>query len=281
MSLLLGQESGEETSGAAPGEEYTKGSSHLVWASVIAVLVVSAAIAAFMLLGEKPPVAAGEIVQVWACPQDVETSGFDASGASMGKESFDRVLLFAHVRLRNRSGNPLLLEIFWPTSSWRTARFRSPPVARPSTRRSSSPIPSWPRCMAMCLRLARSSPPARAWTAPSSGLFAGANWSGRGARAWTSPSPSSTSPACGSPPAPQLQYFPNKSRRGYGRLAQSSAALREFGKCSRTVTVWFGMPATKVRVPQVPILGPGKLQIHAVAALISEQWAEPARFWAS
>jgi hypothetical protein len=110
MSLLLGQESGEETSGAAPGEEYTKGSSHLVWASVIAVLVVSAAIAAFMLLGEKPPVAAGEIVQVWACPQDVETSGFDASGASMGKESFDRVLLFAHVRLRNRSGNPLLLE---------------------------------------------------------------------------------------------------------------------------------------------------------------------------
>jgi hypothetical protein len=110
MSLLLGQKSGEEIGGAAPGEEYTKGSSHLVWASLIAVLVVSVAIAAFVLAGEKPPVAAGEIVQVWACPQHVETSGLDANSASMDKESFDRVLLFAHVKLRNRSGNPLLLE---------------------------------------------------------------------------------------------------------------------------------------------------------------------------
>jgi hypothetical protein len=110
MSLLLGQESGEETGGAARGEEYTKGSSHLVWASLIAVLVVSAAIAAYVLLGEKPPAAVGEIVQVWACPQHVETSGFDANGAAMDKESFDRVLLFAHVKLSNRSGNPLLLE---------------------------------------------------------------------------------------------------------------------------------------------------------------------------
>jgi hypothetical protein len=107
---LLHQKSGEEIDGAAPGEEYTKGSSHLVWASVIAAIVVSIAIAAYVLLGEKPPVATGEIVQVWACPQHVETSGFDANGASMDKVSFDRVLLFAHVKLRNRSGNPLLLE---------------------------------------------------------------------------------------------------------------------------------------------------------------------------
>jgi hypothetical protein len=110
MSLLLGPESREETDRAARGEEYTKGSSHLVWASLIAAIVVSLAIAAYVLLGEKPPVAAGEIVQVWACPQHVETSGLDANGASMDKESFDRVLLFAHVKLRNRSGNPLLLE---------------------------------------------------------------------------------------------------------------------------------------------------------------------------
>jgi hypothetical protein len=107
---LLHQESGEEIDDAARGEDYTKGSSHLVWASIIAALVVSISIAAFVLAGEKPPVATGEIVQVWACPQHVETSGFDANGASMAKESFDRVLLFAHVKLRNRSGNPLLLE---------------------------------------------------------------------------------------------------------------------------------------------------------------------------
>ena len=54
--------------------------------------------------------ATGEIVQVWACPQHVETSGFDSNGSPMDKESFDRVLLFAHVKLRNRSGNPLFLE---------------------------------------------------------------------------------------------------------------------------------------------------------------------------
>jgi hypothetical protein len=107
---LLDQESAGKIDGAAPGEEYTKGSSHLIWASLIAALVVSAAIVAYVLLGEKPPVATGEIVQVWACPQHVETSGFDANGASMDKESFNRVLLFAHVKLHNRSDNPIFLE---------------------------------------------------------------------------------------------------------------------------------------------------------------------------
>jgi hypothetical protein len=47
---------------------------------------------------------------VWAHPQHVESSGFDASGAAMAKENFDRVLLFARVKLQNQSKNPLYLE---------------------------------------------------------------------------------------------------------------------------------------------------------------------------
>ncbi len=58
----------------------------------------------------KPPAASGEIVQVWAHPRHVETSGLDANGAPMAKESFDEVLLFAHVKLKNDSKYPLVLE---------------------------------------------------------------------------------------------------------------------------------------------------------------------------
>ncbi len=53
--------------------------------------------------------ATGEIVQVWAHPQHTVTSGFDANGAPMPKESFDQVLVFAHVRLHNQSKQPLFL----------------------------------------------------------------------------------------------------------------------------------------------------------------------------
>jgi hypothetical protein len=51
----------------------------------------------------------GEIVQVWAHPHHPESSGFDASGAAMEKQSFDQVLVFAQVRLRNQSKQPVFL----------------------------------------------------------------------------------------------------------------------------------------------------------------------------
>jgi hypothetical protein len=107
---LLHQETSEEIDDAALGESFTKGSSHVVVASLIAFVLVSIAIAVYVLAGQKPPVATGEIVQVWAHPRHGETSGFDANGEPMPKETFDQLLIFAHVKLHNQSKVPLYLE---------------------------------------------------------------------------------------------------------------------------------------------------------------------------
>jgi hypothetical protein len=107
MSLL--QQDSTELDDAARGEEFTKGSSHLVWAGLIAGVVVTAAIALYVILGQKPPAATGEIEQVWAHPQHTQTSGFDANGAPMASEAFDQVYVFALVKLHNQSDKPLFL----------------------------------------------------------------------------------------------------------------------------------------------------------------------------
>jgi len=106
---LLHQESPKEQDDAARGEEFTKGSSHVVWATVAAAILVSAAIAIYVIAGEKPPAATGEILEVWAHPMHTESSGFDASGAAIPQESFDLVLVFTHARLHNQSKQPLFL----------------------------------------------------------------------------------------------------------------------------------------------------------------------------
>jgi hypothetical protein len=109
MSLLR-QEPGQEIDDAALGESFTKGSSHVVWATVIAVVVVSLIIAFYVWTGQKRPVISGEIVQVWAHPRHVQTSGFDAAGAAMAVDSFDEVLVFAHIKLENQTKDPLFLQ---------------------------------------------------------------------------------------------------------------------------------------------------------------------------
>lgn len=107
---LLHQDSVDEIDDAARGEEFTKGTSHVVIASIVATVVVAIVVTVFVLAGEKPPVASGEIVQVWVHPSRVETSGFDANGEAMAKQSYNQVLLFAHVKVRNQSNFPLFLE---------------------------------------------------------------------------------------------------------------------------------------------------------------------------
>ncbi|HEY1732378.1 MAG TPA: hypothetical protein VGG15_11545 [Terriglobales bacterium] len=107
MSLL--HQNSEEVDDAALGEELTKGSSHLVWASVIAAVVVSAAIAIYVLAGQKPQAATGEIEQVWVHPQHTETSGFDANGVPMPKEVYDQIYVFALVKIHNQAKEPLFL----------------------------------------------------------------------------------------------------------------------------------------------------------------------------
>lgn len=107
---LLHQESGQEIDEAARGESYTKGSSHLVWASVIAVVVVSLIVAFYAWTGQRRPVVSGEVVQVWAHPHHVTTSGLDANGEPMAVDNFDEVLVFAHIRVQNQTKDPLLLQ---------------------------------------------------------------------------------------------------------------------------------------------------------------------------
>lgn len=94
---------------ASRGEELTKGTSHMVVASVVAAVVVTIAIAAYIITGQNPPAATGAASNVVAHMMHRETSGFDASGAAMPKEEFDQVLLFAHLKLHNQSKNPLFL----------------------------------------------------------------------------------------------------------------------------------------------------------------------------
>ena len=108
MSLLR-QDTPEEIDDASLGEEFTKGSGHLVWATVVAAILVTIAIAIYVIAGQKPPAVTGDVVAVWAHPQHTETSGLDANGAPMPKEVFDQVLVFAEVRLHNQSKAPLSL----------------------------------------------------------------------------------------------------------------------------------------------------------------------------
>ncbi len=107
MSLL--QQDDTELDDAARGESFTKGTSHVIVASVVATILVSLAIAAYIITGEKPPVVAGDILSVTAHAMHTETSGLDANGAPMPQESFDQVYVFTHVRLHNQSPGPVFL----------------------------------------------------------------------------------------------------------------------------------------------------------------------------
>jgi hypothetical protein len=108
MSLLQ-QNSPQQLDDAARGESLTKGSSHVVWATIAATVLVSFAIAIYVIAGEKPPVASGEILEVWAHPMHSVTAAFDANGSAMSQTSFDQVLVFARVRLHNQTEHPLFL----------------------------------------------------------------------------------------------------------------------------------------------------------------------------
>lgn len=107
MSLL--RQNDQQLDDAALGEELTKGTSPIVVASIVAVVLVCVAVALYVVIGRTPPAATGEVIAVWAVPHHTETEGFDASGARVPTETFDQMLVFAQVRLHNQSKNPLFL----------------------------------------------------------------------------------------------------------------------------------------------------------------------------
>src|SRR5215467_14293765 len=107
MSLL--QQDQNQLDDAAKGEELTKGTSHVLWAALAATIVVSIAIAIYVIAGQKPPVSSGVVLAVWAHPQHTTTSGIDASGAPIPQESVDQVFVFTKVSLKNQSDHPIIL----------------------------------------------------------------------------------------------------------------------------------------------------------------------------
>lgn len=106
---LLHSDTPEANDDAARGEEFTKGTTHLILAAVVAALAISVVIALYFIAGHKPPVASGEILSLVAHPQHIQTPGIDANGAPRPVETYDQVLVFARLRLTNRSRQPLTL----------------------------------------------------------------------------------------------------------------------------------------------------------------------------
>ncbi|MGD0738944.1 MAG: hypothetical protein ABR957_05070 [Terracidiphilus sp.] len=99
----------EELDDAALGEELTKGTSHVLIAAIIAGLVMCIGIGIYAFVGRTPPFASGEITAVWAHPQHTDTSGFDANGMPMPKQSVDQMMVFTTVKLQNLTNHPLFL----------------------------------------------------------------------------------------------------------------------------------------------------------------------------
>ena len=104
MSLLQ-----QDSTGQASGEAYTRGTSHVVIATIVATVLISIAVAVYVFMGEKPPASVGEILDAWVHPMHTETSGWDANGAAIPKEEIDQVLLFTHVRLHNQGKQAIFL----------------------------------------------------------------------------------------------------------------------------------------------------------------------------
>jgi hypothetical protein len=107
MSLL--QQDSDQIDDAAKGEELTRGTSHVIWAAVAATVVVSIAIAIYVIAEQKPPISSGVVLAVWAHPQHTTTSGLDASGAPIPQQNVDQVFVFTKVSLKNQSDHPIIL----------------------------------------------------------------------------------------------------------------------------------------------------------------------------
>jgi hypothetical protein len=108
MSLLQ-QYNTEELDDAARGEDFSRGTSHIVWAAVIAAIVVSIAVVAYALATREMPAATGFVVRATVHFVHHESNGLDAAGNPMPKEAFDQALVFSHIQVHNQSKNPLFI----------------------------------------------------------------------------------------------------------------------------------------------------------------------------
>lgn len=111
MSLLQIQDDPvHEHDASAEGEDLAKGSSHPFWATLAAFVVVTVGITLFVIANRTTPITAGEVTQVWAHGVHTLTSPVDANGVQSAAEAYDQVLVFANLRVRNQSNQPVVLK---------------------------------------------------------------------------------------------------------------------------------------------------------------------------
>jgi hypothetical protein len=79
-------------------------------AIVIAAILVVLAIGLYVYLGQKPPVASGEVLAVNVYPVHATTNGGGGEGMPGASESNDQVIVLTKVRVRNQTNIPLFLE---------------------------------------------------------------------------------------------------------------------------------------------------------------------------
>ena len=77
---------------------------------VIAAIVMSVAIGLYVWLGQKPPVASGEVLTTTVFPVHATTSSGGGEGMPGVSESNDQVIVLTKIRVRNQTDIPLFLE---------------------------------------------------------------------------------------------------------------------------------------------------------------------------
>ncbi len=78
---------------------------------VIAAIVVSIALGLYVYLGQKPPVASGEVLTTTVYPvQAVINGGAGDQGMTGAKETNDQVLILTKIKVRNQTNIPLFLQ---------------------------------------------------------------------------------------------------------------------------------------------------------------------------
>jgi hypothetical protein len=79
---------------------------------VIAAIVVTIALALYVYLGQKPPVASGEVLAstVYPVHSTINNGAGGNDGMAGTSESYDQVIVLTKVRIRNQTDIPLFLE---------------------------------------------------------------------------------------------------------------------------------------------------------------------------
>ncbi len=109
MSLL--NTTTDQVDDAAKGEDFAKGTSNLIKALIVSGIVVTILIAVYVLVfaSAPPPPSTGKAENVWAYFLHTTTPSVDANGDPIPSQPFDRVLVFAEIKIHNQGKSPLVM----------------------------------------------------------------------------------------------------------------------------------------------------------------------------